>query len=67
MTRGFQSDPLFEHAALMELAALTNVADAAYDVVTSRIRIALDDGCRADVIAAQLGVSRSSLYRRLRR
>lgn len=63
MAQGYQPQPRAEFAALTELAAaLTDWQDI--EAHTKAVcRHAINDGCRASVIADALGMSRSTLYR----
>ncbi len=65
MSRGFQPDDLAEHAAGLELAAAIEAMHAAEEHVYEVARGYLDRGCRSHVIAAHLGISRSTLHRML--
>jgi AraC-like DNA-binding protein len=63
MTRGFQVDELAEHAAGLELAAAVRAWHDAENNVRQTAQAWLDRGCRSHVIAAHLGMSRSTLHR----
>lgn len=63
MSRGFQPDPVAEHAALVELAAAIAAWQTAEEHARTLAADALDRGCRANVIADALGMSRATLYR----
>ncbi len=63
MSRGYQADPLVEHAALTELAAAVRAWQDAEVEVREVIRRGLDQGARSHVLAEQVGMSRTSLYR----
>lgn len=63
MSRGFQPDPLVEHAALTEVAAAVQQWRDAEAQVRHVLRRALDDGARSQVIAEAVGMSRTTLYR----
>lgn len=63
MSRGFQPNPIAEHAHATILAArLTEWRDAEQSARVSA-RDALAEGCRAATVAAALGMSRATLYR----
>lgn len=63
MSRGFQPDPLKEHAALIELAALMSEWRKAEHDAKQYARNAIATGVRADVVADGAGMSRATLYR----
>lgn len=63
VTRGFQSDPIAEHAALTEIAYEVGLWWKAEAEARRKVRKAIDNGVRARVIAEQLGWSRATLYR----
>lgn len=66
VTRGYQPDEINEYALLAELAVLVGRWQDAERVVVDHVRMSLADGCRADVVCQQLGMSRATLYRWLR-
>lgn len=63
MSRGFQSDPIKEHAWLLELTHEVSAWRNAEDRAAEALRRAMADGVRSQVIADHLGVSRATLYR----
>lgn len=63
MSRGYQADPLVEHAALTELAAAVRQWQDAEELARSIAGRALADGARSHVVAKQLNMSRTTLYR----
>jgi len=63
MTAGFQADPIKEHAAMIELAAAINTWQDAEQDVRAMATEAIQSGCRSQVVAGQLGMSRATLHR----
>lgn len=61
--RGFQSDPIKEYATLTELAVVIRQWQDGENAAKHAARRAIDDGCRAQVVADALGMSRPTLYR----
>lgn len=59
----FRPDPIKEHAYLVELAAALHAWREAEANARELAHDALSEGCRADVIAEAVGMSRSTLYR----
>jgi transposase-like protein len=63
MSRGYQANELAEHAAGLELAAALHQWQEA-EIGTKRVaQDALEAGCRVDVIAEAVGMSRRTFYR----
>lgn len=65
LSRGFQSDPIKEHAALIEIEQARVASADAHRHLGMVIRQAIDGGVRAQVIADHLRISRATLYRTL--
>ena len=63
MSRGFQHDPIKEHAALTEVALDIGLWREAEAAAAHRIRALIAEGVRAGVIADHMGWSRATLYR----
>jgi hypothetical protein len=63
VTRGFQPDPIREHAALVELAAALKAWQQAEQRTKNLAGARLRSGVRAQVLADALGMSRSTFYR----
>lgn len=63
MSKGFQPNPILEHAGLLEIAAAQADIEHATKERNALIEHYISQGVRAHVIAAQLRVSRATLYR----
>lgn len=63
MSRGFQADPIKEHAYLTEITAHQVAMREARNGLRYQCRRALDDGCRAQVLADHMEMSRATFYR----
>jgi Homeodomain-like domain len=63
MSRGFQPNPIAEHAALTEISVAVTEWQRAEAEAKQLARSAIDSGVRAQVIADHLGWHRSTLHR----
>lgn len=66
MTRGHQTDPDLESELLDGFAETLDAWHLAEERARCMARVIIDDGARAEQVAATMGVSRATLYRWLR-
>lgn len=63
MSRGFQPDPIKEHARLTELTHLMGLWAEAERQAAVDVQRAISEGVRSNVIAEHFGWSKATLYR----